>query len=649
MIGKLDLWGMPQAWDDLKVRQAGYDGWRAVVLPRLDRARMKDELTGSPMSDERLERALRQVHKTISTEGWSKIEPSFMDLGKIVGKRHADHRFLHFKDGQAWLEVNRAFGATDPLSTMLGHIEVMARDIGMMETFGPNVGAGLTFMEQVAVKEGAMRDERERTDGKWMRRAEGGVATARDVLALYDGSANRPVNALAARTMGDVRNVLHAGLLGSATTIAVPVDISTQALTTKFVGLPFVRTMKGVLELLTPLVRREREHIMAVSGLAASEWVQIAGGQMRYALEIQGSPISRLVAQGVMRLSGNEPWTVAGRGAFGTEFMGTMARNVERSFGRLDEPLQRTLARYGIHEAEWDAIRSAGLYRRGRASVLRPEEIEGLQGLKPGAARELATRYLAMIQTETDFAVPTGSLRARALLIGPENRPGGVRGEFLRSALMYKNIPLTIVMGHVRRGILEAQTRGNYGYLPSFLIGATLAGAVGLQLKEMVMGRDPRPMTDQKFWLNAMVAGGGLGAFGDLIFTDLTHFGASFVGTLAGPMASVGGDLLRAGQRVATAGIGQTHPGQAIEREAAKQALYLARRYTPGGTLWYLRTAYNRKIIEQLEMMADPKAAGRLRQAERNQRRDFGNKYWWHPGSTAPARAPDLSAAGGTR
>ena len=81
-----------------------------------------------------------------------------------------------------------------------------------------------------------------------------------------------------------------------------------------------------------------------------------------------------------------------------------------------------------------------------------------------------------------------------------------------------------------------------------------------------------------------------------------------------------------------------------------RDVVNLARRYTPGSTLWYGRLALDRLVWDQLQDLLDPEAATLWRRQERKQRRDYGTAPWWGRGETAPGRAPDFANAfGGDR
>ncbi|HMR33963.1 MAG TPA: hypothetical protein PKA13_21520 [Geminicoccaceae bacterium] len=621
---KREKWGLPQAWNAEAVRRAGYRGWRDAVLPELDRVAMIDERTGLPFSDEALEVALRNVFETITHEGWNKITPSGVAGGRSIAARHTDSRFLALKDGAAWERVHARFGDADVFSTMMAHLDVQAREIAAMEVLGPNPTASLRWMEQ-AIRKQASGDEAAAN------RANKRISQAWDLWAHYIGSANRPVDGRVARGFQGLRNVLTSAQLGSAFLAALPGDTATQTIAAKHAGLPVTRTLGRVLKLFLPGSEADRR-LAIRAGLIAEDWSAVASGQARYVGEVTGPELSRRLADGVLRATLLSPWTQAGRWAFGMEFMSTLADHAAKPFDALPTPLRNTLGRYGIGEGAWDSIRSARLHEHDGVRFLRPEEIEELQGLAPSRARELATRMLEMIQTETDFAVPTASLRGRSAFIG-DVQPGSLKGELLRSAAMYKSFPITIMMTHLRRGVVEAMSgRWAYGggYLAAFLVSSTLAGAASFQMREVGKGRDPMSMQDPRFWLQSVLQGGGLGLFGDFVFQDYNRFGGGFAETLSGSVVGLGGTLLRSGQKVATSRGDDLSP----------ELLRLARQYTPGGTIWYARLAYERLVLDQLARMTDPKAMRRMATLERDRLRNYGQRYWWRPGRAEPDRAP---------
>ena len=70
------------------------------------------------------------------------------------------------------------------------------------------------------------------------------------------------------------------------------------------------------------------------------------------------------------------------------------------------------------------------------------------------------------------------------------------------------------------------------------------------------------------------------------------------------------------------------------------------RRYTPGSSLWYVRGIYERAILDQLMKIADPKAYRKFRDQMKKREKEYGQSYWWKPGTSSPQSAPDMTKTG---
>ena len=291
---------------------------------------------------------------------------------------------------------------------------------------------------------------------------------------------------------------------------------------------------------------------------------------------------------------------------------------------------QRALQRYDLAD-RWDEVRSARLYEHKGASFLRPHELSEIDP-------ELGSRLHNMVATETEYAVPSASLRARSRLV--RSRPGDIFGELGRSFAMYKAFPVTLMHTHLMRGVNEVAKNGwtGSGYLAALMISTTLMGALAMNLKEISKGRDPRDMSDPKAWAAAAMQGGGLGIWGDFFFADATRYGQGWAETFAGPVVGLGDDV---GRELIVANVQRALSGE--ETSIASDTVRLLKQYTPGSSLWPTRVALERAVWDQLETWADPRAPRRFADRERKQLRDFGNEYWWSPGETQPRRAPELA------
>lgn len=612
-IGKHERWGLPTLWDVVKMRVAGGDEFIKDAMPRLDWEKIEAR-TGRAFPVGAREDVLRNVWETIKTNGASKLEPSSVKFGRTTANRRADHRFMEFKSADDWIFMQQKYGNEDAFSVMIGYIESMARDIGDMQALGPNPVATVRYMQSVLRKE-ADTANISRAKANKLR------AVAEHLTALHDvytGSVNRPANEMWATGLSTTRGTLTAAQLGGAQISAIT-DPVFNSITKEFNGLPQTRELK---RFLTIFVRasREDQKFAVRAGLVADNWTQVASAQMRYIGEIPMKQWAQTVSDSVLRASLLSHWTQAGRWSFGLEFAATLADNIGKQFDELDSPLRRAFERYNISADDWNIIRKTPLEEYKGVDFLRPVDIED---------ENLLTKVLTMFQTESDFAVPTASIRGRAAL-GGSARPGTLPGEMIRSGLMYKSFAITMYQTHIRRGLQRPSMGGKFGYLSSLVVATTLMGAMALQLKEISRGKGPRDWNDPKFWIAALVQGGGLGIFGDFLFSDWSRFGQSIGATVAGPVVGFATDMSRFLQKVVKSiAQGKNKFGGDIPR--------IIGRYTPGTSLWYARLVFERYILDQLQKLIDPDYRKRWRTQERNRKREMNQRFWWPRGELRPA------------
>jgi hypothetical protein len=67
----------------------------------------------------------------------------------------------------------------------------------------------------------------------------------------------------------------------------------------------------------------------------------------------------------------------------------------------------------------------------------------------------------------------------------------------------------------------------------------------------------------------------------------------------------------------------------------------------PFGNVWYIKLAWEREVLDQLQFLADPEANKAFKRQQQFWKKDFGQEFYWAPGETAPARGPDFSTAFG--
>ena len=345
------------------------------------------------------------------------------------------------------------------------------------------------------------------------------------------------------------------------------------------------------------------------------------------------SELAQRVTDGVLRASGLNAWTDAGRVANGMIWLRHVTDVRERSYANLEPAFAGALNRYGIGEREWDRIRATAVEQDGDAEWIKPENI---------ADRETRDRLYEMILNETEFAVPVPDLETRALL-NANVRRGTWTGELIRSSpLMFKTFTVGMMIRHGGRMLDQPGIVGKLGYFVSLFVPVTIMGGFAIQLAEISKGRDPRPMDDPKFWGASMVKGGGLGIVGDLLGVTaqdrLGGWGEFAAGPLFTDLGRLSGGAWGLGKNALA------DMGYDVDRDprASWQMFRVLKENLPGQSLWYLRTALDRLVTDQVQQQIDPRYGQSWRRMERLAR-EQGQGIWWLPGDETPERAPDFS------
>lgn len=634
-IPKLENWGLPQTHDQNVIRKVGKQSWIDYIVGRLDWSKIKME-NGRQIPPDMWRETLSHVYDTITTEGMANVTPGVRGRAALAN-RLVNHRFLVFKDAQAWLEYAQKFGTGTAYDVMVNHLEGMAHDISMMEIFGPNPLATIEWMKGT-VRQRAAQISSAKGDPK------GAIINAArhsttEMDALYDnatGANNALSGSVIGNTFAGIRNLLTSAFLGSAALLAVPGDMFTAALVRRFNGVRGGQFLKQYVKLLNPLEEADRR-IAVQSGMVAEAATSMAYAQARYFNDVYGPKLTRYLSNAVMNLSMLSPHTQAARWAFGMEFMGHLAREAGNEFDKLPNLLRNTLKRNGITADDWEVMRKTPQYDNKGAKFLRPDDVMRRADLGELRAKDVADKFMDMINEEKQAAIPLASMRARTFFTD-RTRAGTFIGEMARSIGMFKNYPVTIMNIHGRRMMMQQALGGRLAYGVAFGAGMTLTGALGLQMRQIAQGKDPISMTDPetalKFWGSAALAGGGLGIWGDFLFRDVSHYDFSPAETLLGAQVGflkdtwqlIGGNVVKAinGDKV----------------NLGPDILRYLRTYLPGGNIWYARLALQRMIFDQLANEVDPAIERKRRKMEKDMYKDFKQKYWWKPGTVEPQRAP---------
>ncbi len=638
-------WGLPQVHDWKKIAKTHKGSWIDFTYKRLDIEKMSDLYSMTP---DEIRKSLDGVYDNISSNGTKDIDFEATGRKMSVYKKKMDSRFLVFRDADKWMEYQETFGNGDPFSVMMGHIDVMARDIAMMKKLGPNTQQGLMVVKNSVKKfnnELGLADSVKLTDeqllngtgpkNKNRKLFNDYNETLQDYYDVYSGIANVPKNEQFARFSANTRQVLTAAQLGSAV-VSATTDPFFMSLTAAFNGMGIGRVLGRVLK--TADSRSHQD--MLRLGLNAESWANTAASMARYHDEALSSGFFQKLASGSIRLSGLQYWTDMMRWSFQREFLGFISENAKHSFKDLPSAMQNSLKRYDISSEDWEIIRATKQYDLGNGALyLRSQDIARRTDLTRRHADELSLKMATLMDNETNFAVPTATMKARRAF-GHLGQAGSVWGEFKRSGLMYKSFPLFLMMTHMRRGIDEAQN-GRFGYAAIFLLGTTVFGGLATQLKEMKDGKQPSQMFDENwvpdntFWIRALLQGGGLGIFGDFAIKDHTRYGQSKGETIAGPAIAAIDDAAAIVQNLGEAAILSASDGAEAKRKVYKAAEG-ASHFLPAKSIWWASPLIKRGIQDNLKAMGSKNPRRKLKRMIKDRQKKNNSGYWWEPGEVVP-------------
>ncbi|HHP5639852.1 TPA: hypothetical protein ACSC6H_001638 [Klebsiella variicola] len=627
-IGYLENWGIPQHHSMEKVGRVSQDKWISDVIGKLDRKYyIKDD--GQLMSDAELKTFLGEAYNTIATGGLNKLSDTGMRISGARSNRGNASRQIHFKDADSYLEYQREYGDRSLWEVMVGHLEGISKDIALVETYGPNPDHVFrSILDEVTAEQATANPER---TGRIKR-----LANSTENLYNFIAGKTQPIaNPHIARWSDNIRNWMVASRLGSAL-LASFSDLGTMYMSAKVANIPMNRLFMNQLEAMNPANRTE----LARARRAGLAMESLLGSVNRWAMDNMGPSVSRWAATAVMRASGLTAWTDAHKRAYGVTMMGSLGEVVSRApdLRSLDDSDFRILKSKGITEQDFSVWKLAQQedWGNGNTTMLTPESIMRIPdaavmhlGLPERVRFEAMRRLLAAVSEEVDMAVITPGAREQ-LFTGGGLQRGTWKGELTRSVFLFKSFPISVVLRHWTRAMGMPSAGGRAAYIAAFLASTTMLGALSQQLNDMASGRNPREMVGKdagKFWLGALLKGGGLGLYGDFLLSDHTRYGGGALASMLGPVAGLVDDVVKLAQGI---------PLNAVEgkpEQTGGDLVKLGKGLIPGANLWYAKAALDHMIFNQLQEYFSP---GYLRKVEQRSKKQFNQTYWWRPQDVTP-------------
>jgi hypothetical protein len=593
-IPKNKYFRLPQMQDPVMVGNAKFEDWFKFHKDNVDLNHMeilKGRAFIGGLEGEEFATAMRNTYDAIRTEGLSKQTPLTRQHGGMsMSKRSAQHRFIYYKDAQAWKEANRLYGRDDVFGTLGQWIDTKAHETALMSIFG--VSPEANFKVAMSEIERTMENPSQLMKGRLQatfnvisKKASGGELTG------------------FAEKMSVVSNVMIAGQLGGAILSAIS-DFGFAAVTSVYNDVPMVKVMSRYLKNLNvsnPQGRKDAWKVM----LGAEAYMSKLRATNRFG-ESSGVGKTAKMAEVVVRASGLAMHTEAMRAAFAMEFSIRIADEFSKPMSQLSKKRIRGFKSYGIDEKMWDSFRKSKNHIDFPEGKVANFEVEG------GEA------FHRMVMTETDYAVPMPDVLGRAITSGGLER-NTVAGQGMRGLFMYKSFVVSVGLKHLSRMWNQDTKMAGLGYIGSVMATTAILGGVALQAKDLIYGNTPRDI-DAKFIGAAIAQGGGLPLLGDFFGSNLNRYGGGFAKTLAGPWA----DLLDRGTELIVGNLQDVRDGK--DTNFIKEISDDINIYQP-------KVFYTRRLqettVNALATMIDPSNKERLRNKDKRRGKDYGSTTWW--------------------
>ena len=632
-IGKMSDWVTRHSHDMFKIKEAGFEKWRADIEPRLDFNRIeKDWIENGYEGQLDRDEFFRSLWGDFASGVHLRNSSANMTgVGGNLAKRESQHRVLHFKEGE-WFDYNAKYGVGALSDAVVGGLHRSAQAAGLMKELGTNPEKTLDDMILRTLQRLPV-DERGEFNSKY-------VPMIKDLLAHADRSTEIPASNMLARAGSLARIWQSMSKLGGSVIssfndlVTYGADVAYTQDRNIFSGIG--EALKGV-----GGSSAAEKRLLRSMGLWFDHVSQ--GAMARFDADDATGKTASWLMQKYFMFNLQTPWTNTLRHANILSASNYIAQHSGMKFASLPDGMKRTMTLYNIDEGKWDLIRAT-----------KKEAADGNEYIVPEAMRELTDDALTDYLTKVGTPVTKRSLetlrsemegvvrnlyvdRAHIAIVEPDARTrrvwvqgtqaGTGVGELARMIAQFKGFPTALMQKQVSREVYgygdeslkQAMTSGSGALtgLAQLMVGLTAFGYASMTAKDLLRGREPRDPKDFKTFAAAFLQGGAAGIYGDVLLGESNRYGRNLTATLAGPVLGTinDADQLRAILM---------YSEDDTERKSAAKALRLIYNNTPFQNLFYTKTAMDYLFIYGLQESITP---GYLRRMERDMER-HNNQGW---------------------
>ena len=602
-----------------------YTAWKNFIMNKLDQER-----TFADVDD--IDNFLINVYNTLVGNKYQMSDGASSIFGsRDVAKSSVYRRVLHFKTADDWFAYNDIFGAGNLKEAFFSGMQTAGRNIGIMDTLGTKPKDN--FKKIRAAVHQRLVDEQK-----------GGEATKsfrpfEKYLNAVDGSIYSVEKLPLAKYSAIVRAIATMAKLGGAT-LSAAADIGLYASELKYQGRSFLGGMFEAMNNIRKIKNsKDKKDIAEMLGFVADNTVYDISG--RYQV---GDPMSKgwtRLQRTFFKLNLLSWWTNTLKEGVMLSQANFLAKQKNISFDKLNPRIKGLFEQYNIDSTKWDVIRKRTIVNSddGKEFIniadldkMSDAEVKAVTGIDNLTKRQIKierdkfkSSVSGILLDRSTFAVIEPDARGKAWLTGGRMAGTGP-GEAYRFFFQFKAFPFAIVQKTLSREIsflrqkgFANKARGITG-LGSIFLTSALMGYLSMTIKDLIKGKSPRDPTKIKTFNSAIMQGGGLGIYGDVLFQE-TRQGSEIGGSLLGPVPLTAFDILQSFKYL------KDGKGDLAARSAHKAVT----QNIPFLNLFYIKTAFDYIIGYQMMETLSP---GVLERIENRMERDYGQEFLFTKPST---------------
>ena len=607
-----------------------YTAWKNFVMEKLDKER-----TFAGVDD--IDEFMDFVYNSIVRNQYVKSDGSAFTYGASVTKdvaREVSSKFkrvLHFKSADDWFAYNDKFGAGNLREAMFSGLQTAGRNIGIMDVLGTKPQQAFNQIRKT-VGAKLIKDKRSteslKSDSKFQK-----------IFNVVDGSIFSIDNFALAKYSAISRTIASLAKLGGAT-ISAAADIGLYASELRYQGRSFFGGMFEAVSNLAKIKNKKKAKDIAESlGFIADNTIYDIAGRYQVG-DVQSKGWTRL-QRTFFKLNLLSWWTNTLKEGVMLSQANFLAKQKNISFDKLNPRIKGLFEQYNIDSTKWDVIRKRTIVNSddGKEFIniadldkMSDAEVKAVTGIDNLTKRQIKierdkfkSSVSGILLDRSTFAVIEPDARGKAWLTGGRMAGTGP-GEAYRFFFQFKAFPFAIVQKTLSREIsflrqkgFANKARGITG-LGSILLTSALMGYLSMTIKDLIKGKSPRDPTKIKTFNSAIMQGGGLGIYGDVLFQE-TRQGSEIGGSLLGPVPLTAFDILQSFKYL------KDGKGDLAARSAHKAVT----QNIPFLNLFYIKTAFDYIIGYQMMETLSP---GVLERIENRMERDYGQEFLFTKPST---------------